>query len=228
LARPKLQGVDFPLIQKLVAENDKQRYQLLLESSDGTPLDASLASSLSDATAVWWIRANQGHTLKVESLELSPVNSPEELPIAVHGTNLKAWESISTQGLSKMLRNHIHLATGGPSSGGKSGMRANSQVLIYIDVPKAMAAGLKFFISVNGAVLSEGDANGFIAPEFFERVEFTGAKDPPAGGGGVARGGRGGRGKGKGRGRGRGGGSGGTGGDSEAVVGAGQTDAPST
>lgn len=89
-------------------------------------------------------------------------------------------------------------------------MRANSQVLIYIDVPKAMASGLKFELSANGVVLTTGDEKGFITPEFFERVEFTGAS-----GGGADRG-RGGagegeatRGKGRGsRGRGRGEGKG--------------------
>lgn len=52
-------------------------------------------------------------------------------------------------------------------------MRANSQVMIYIDVPKAMAAGLKFQLSSNGVVLTEGDDKGFISPELFERVEFN-------------------------------------------------------
>ena len=41
------------MIQKLVAENDKQRYQLLQEADE-------VAEG-----AIWWIRANQGHTLKV-------------------------------------------------------------------------------------------------------------------------------------------------------------------
>lgn len=52
-------------------------------------------------------------------------------------------------------------------------MRANSQVMIYIDVPKAMAAGLKFQLSSNGVVLTEGDDKGFISPELFERVEVN-------------------------------------------------------
>jgi len=164
LARPKLRGVDLATIQRLVAENDKQRYQLLHD------VDQEVSGSA--GSLIWWIRANQGHSLKVEALELQPITVPEELPLAVHGTNIKAWESISEQGLSRMKRNHVHLATGLPSSGVKSGMRANSQVLIYIDIPKAMAAGLKFYLSSNGVVLSEGDKNGFIPPELFERVEF--------------------------------------------------------
>ena len=51
------------------------------------------------------------------------------------------------------------------------GMRRSSQILIFIDVQKALAAGIKFFLSDNGVVLTEGDERGFLNPEFFERVE---------------------------------------------------------
>jgi hypothetical protein len=50
-------------------------------------------------------------------------------------------------------------------------MRKSSQILIHIDVQKALDAGLKFYLSTNGVVLSEGDENGFIAPAYFKRVE---------------------------------------------------------
>lgn len=51
-------------------------------------------------------------------------------------------------------------------------MRNSSQVLIFIDVRKALDAGIKFFISDNGVVLTEGDEQtGFLGPQFFSRVE---------------------------------------------------------
>ena len=56
-------------------------------------------------------------------------------------------------------------------------MRSSSEVLIYIDVAKAMAAGHKFFRSANGVVLSEGDDNGFIPPEYFARIELIQGED---------------------------------------------------
>lgn len=104
--------------------------------------------------------------------------------------------NIATQGLSKMGRNHIHLATGLPSSGVKSGahvyeglsnvissflipflilgMRANSAVMIYLDVPKAMEGGITFFLSANGVVLSPGNDEGIIPPEYFGNVVIKG------------------------------------------------------
>ena len=50
-------------------------------------------------------------------------------------------------------------------------MRKSSQVLIYIDLESALRAGLKFFVSQNGVVLTPGDERGFLAPEFFSKVE---------------------------------------------------------
>lgn len=50
-------------------------------------------------------------------------------------------------------------------------MRNNATVLIHIDVQKAMDSGLKFFVSDNGVVLTEGDSNGFLSPQFFSKVE---------------------------------------------------------
>ena len=80
-------------------------------------------------------------------LELKPITSIEDIPtgIAVHGTQLRAWSSIrmyilsrrflkdrpthliihvipGTQGLSKMGRNHIHLAQGVAGKGVISGI----------------------------------------------------------------------------------------------------------
>jgi hypothetical protein len=52
-----------------------------------------------------------------------------------------------------------------------TGMRNSAQVLIYIDVQKALDAGITFSLSENGVVLTEGDVRGFLSPEYFLRVE---------------------------------------------------------
>lgn len=50
-------------------------------------------------------------------------------------------------------------------------MRQSSQILVYVDVQKALDAGIKFSLSSNGVVLTEGDERGFLSPEYFARVE---------------------------------------------------------
>lgn len=144
--------------------------------------------------ADYLIRANQGHSIAVAADGLlEPITAETtKLPeMVVHGTTHAAWPLIlKSGGLKRMTRNHVHFATGLPAglrtmdNGGvkedeaeakrepvMSGMRNSSSILIYIDLPKALAAGLKFWRSENGVVLSEGDENGLIRTEFFKRAE---------------------------------------------------------
>lgn len=164
LASPMFKDVTFLQLQDMVNRDQKGRFHLMFEPQ----LPAS-----SHVPDVWWIRANQGHSMKDVKLDMRPILSAADILMAVHGTTRRAWESIATQGLSKMNRNHIHLAQGVPGSGVISGMRATAQILIFIDVQKALDAGIHFHLSENGVVLTEGDASGFLAPEFFQRVEYA-------------------------------------------------------
>jgi hypothetical protein len=51
------------------------------------------------------------------------------------------------------------------------GMRRDCDLLIHLDVGRALAAGYKFWISSNRVLLSEGNAGGFIPSQFFARAE---------------------------------------------------------
>ena len=55
-------------------------------------------------------------------------------------------------------------------------MRSSSQILIFIDVQKALDGGIKFYLSDNGVVLTAGNEKGFLPPEFFSRVETADRK----------------------------------------------------
>ena len=50
-------------------------------------------------------------------------------------------------------------------------MRHTSQILIYIDVQAALDAGIKFFVSDNGVILTPGNEKGILEPRFFLRTE---------------------------------------------------------
>lgn len=122
----------------------------------------------------WYIRANQGHSITtVDKVELVSLTTLADFPSnVVHGTNNQAWKKIKTTGLSRMNRLHIHMAGGRLGEDGIiSGMRANSQVYIYIDIPKALEAGIPFFKSSNNVILSPGNAEGFIPASFFLKIE---------------------------------------------------------
>lgn len=70
-----------------------------------------------------------------------------------------------------MNRQHIHLAIGLPSAGNViSGMRSSCQVAIYIDLPKAIKDGIKFYRSANDVILCPGNSDGFLRPKYFLKV----------------------------------------------------------
>lgn len=80
--------------------DQKGRYDLMYEPHGGS-------------TSAWWIRANQGHSMPVSlslawltktkylihivqdvTPDLRRVTMARELPVVVHGTTMRAWESI--------------------------------------------------------------------------------------------------------------------------------------
>jgi 2'-phosphotransferase len=105
---------------------------------------------------------------------MEKIISAEDYPTIIHGTNLGAWNSIAhdPKGLRRMNRNHMHFATGLLGQDGViSGMRQNCTVLIYVDLHKALDAGVEFFKSENGVVLTEGiDGTGCLPKEYFKTV----------------------------------------------------------
>ncbi|CAK1543298.1 unnamed protein product [Leptosia nina] len=155
LRHKKFRKYNFNDIKRVVDSNDKQRFKLRLNPS----------------TSLWEIKANQGHSIKsVKNSELIPIIQ-DKYPLVIHGTYLRNWDNIKIQGLSHMSRNHIHFAKGLPNDPNiKSGIRRDAQVLIYINLKKALQGGIKFFESENGVILTEGDANGFLKPEYFLRA----------------------------------------------------------
>ena len=49
-------------------------------------------------------------------------------------------------------------------------MRKSANIFIYINVQMALDAGVRFFLSSNGVVLTDGDESGYLHPRFFLRV----------------------------------------------------------
>lgn len=158
LAHPKYKGFTEEQIRAVVRDNDKQRYALAEE--DG----------------VTWIRANQGHSLPVQELELTPITSAQGLDTVIHGTFMSAWPSIKREGLSCMGRNHIHCAPGMPGESGViSGMRRSCEVFIFIDIAKALADGVKFYRSANSVILTEGK-DGTLPVTYFAKAVSAGGE----------------------------------------------------
>ncbi|XP_043374084.1 tRNA 2'-phosphotransferase 1 isoform X3 [Dermochelys coriacea] len=138
LSLPRFRGVSVADVRHVVETNEKRRFALRPHPSDGR----------------LQIRANQGHSLQqVSELELIPLLEPTALPQTIaHGTYLRHWPAICRGGLSRMGRNHIHLAPGLPGDG------------------PVLSDGIQFYRSANGVILTPGDAEGLLPPRYFQRV----------------------------------------------------------
>ncbi|KAK1262545.1 hypothetical protein QJS04_geneDACA020527 [Acorus gramineus] len=142
-------------IKEAVRRDNKQRFSLLEENGE------------------LFIRANQGHTITTISSEglLKPILSPDEAAVCVHGTYRKNLDSILQSGLNRMTRLHVHFSSGLPTDGEViSGMRKNVNVLIFLDVRKAIEEGMKLYMSDNKVILTEG-FNGVVPVKYFEKIE---------------------------------------------------------
>ncbi|RFU79942.1 trna 2`-phosphotransferase [Trichoderma arundinaceum] len=211
-------------IKNVVASNEKQRFTMKLKTS--ISMEPSSPEDDDAAPSHYLIRANQGHSIKIESAALlEPVtlevgNVP---PRVLHGTYFAFWPIIEESGgLKVMRRNHIHCSTGTPEEGVLSGMREDAELVIEIDVEKSLQEGIQWWKSDNGVLLTEGGEDGLLSTRFFKKVtgrnidigvlweegerlsglpEGIKAIVPPGKGpgGGGRRGGGGGRGRGRGR-----------------------------
>ena len=116
-----------------------------------------------------FIRANQGHSVKIidDDKLLKKIASPIEG--CFHGTYKNVIEKIKTEGLSRMTRKHIHISK---SIDSKSGSRPNCNTRIFINMEKALNDGYNFYESDNGVILTPGNSDGFLPPEYFKEIVF--------------------------------------------------------
>jgi putative RNA 2'-phosphotransferase len=118
----------------MAERNDKQRFSI---SADFTK-----------------IRANQGHSIKVD-LKLEPVENPP--PFLFHGTARKNISSIMKDGLLKSGRQYVHLSYGSDTAlnVGSRHERNGTPAMFVVDTKVAMDGGQKFYISDNKVWLAD-------------------------------------------------------------------------
>jgi 2'-phosphotransferase len=170
--RLKSLQVTFEDIKTAVTDNAKQRFSMKVNPALTTPPNPD-----SEVPSDWIIRANQGHSIAIESaallvpITLKTGNIPE---IVVHGTYYAFYQTIiESGGLKKMGRNHIHFSTGLPEDkqGVISGMRSDTEILIYVDIEKSLRdGGTSWWISENGVVLTEGNGDGLLPSKYWKKV----------------------------------------------------------
>lgn len=121
------------------------------------------------------IKATQGHTISIsdDSLTEITLEKAHTYDAVCHGTYYKVLNLIQQYGLCKMKRQHIHMTASDrvdASIGVISGFRASTEVLVYIDIVKAVSEGLKFFVSENNVILCAGNQEGYLLPQYFKKI----------------------------------------------------------
>jgi 2'-phosphotransferase len=151
LAHQLFKSYSVETIRKVVVSSDKKRFELIFE--DGIEL----------------IRAAQGHSMALEAIKYELITDPSLYPNVIHGTYSEVLPLILEQGLKRMARTHIHFAPALPENGVISGMRGSADIVIYIDMAKAMQDGIEFHLSSNQVILTTG-IDGCLPPRYFMRI----------------------------------------------------------
>lgn len=100
------------------------------------------------------IRANQGHSIKVD-LGLKEETPPK---ILYHGTNSRFLEAILKEGLKPMARHHVHLSADletAENVGGRRLKDGTSTHVFHISTEQMLKDGIKFYKSENGVWLTD-------------------------------------------------------------------------
>lgn len=121
--------IDMKVLEEIVSSDNKQRYSF---NEDKT-----------------LIRANQGHSIKVD-VELERAVPPDVL---YHGTAVRFTESINEQGLISKSRLYVHLSKD-YATAINVGRRHGKPIVYEVDCARMVKDGYEFFISVNGVWLT--------------------------------------------------------------------------
>ena len=112
-------------VVRVVNLNDKQRFALR-KRNDG-------CSEL---------RANQGHSMPSISVDMVRLSSATAPPMALHGTYHRAWPLIRMGGLSKMNRQHVHMARALPGASGVPAWSNAALGRVLLPTPHVLVATL--------------------------------------------------------------------------------------
>ncbi|KAF8455923.1 KptA family-domain-containing protein [Terfezia claveryi] len=173
--------VPIPLKKNIENVGTSTTTTFLSNSTTITTSTLSLNPSFTNTPSSYLIRATQGHSIPLSStnLQLTPITTTNLPPHCIHGTFYPFLDLIlASGGLKAMGRNHIHFAPNLPQNSTViSGMRRDAQLLFYIDLPKASAAGIPFWRSENEVILSEGDAEkgGLLGMEYVQKIVDIGS-----------------------------------------------------
>jgi len=126
-------------IEEIIEQSEKKRFQI--ENSK--------------------IRAFYGHSIDDKIIMKLAVDLP---PILFHGTNLRAYNAIKTEGLIKKKRQYVHLSDNMETAILVGKRTSSKPIIVKIDAKSAQNGGVKFYKS-GDMYLAD-----YIPPKFIKKV----------------------------------------------------------
>ena len=149
-------------IRKIVELDDKERFSMATDEVSGKTK----------------VRANHGHGIPgivVTERKLTARDAPGAV---IHLTTQEAWKSIQLEGLSPLQRNCIDFVRRLPMPGEKvAGVREDADVCIFVDTAKAIDAGITFSVTPSGVIVTEGDEEHRLPPQYFKKVMHLNSRE---------------------------------------------------
>lgn len=134
--------ISFNELQNIVDNNNKKRFSFNKDKSK--------------------IRANQGHSIKVD-VELKKSTPPKYL---YHGTTIKKSKLIKKNGILKMKRNHVHLSKDYETAlniAERYSTNNDKPFIFKINTTPMILDNVNFYLSVNGVWLVD-----FVDPKYLK------------------------------------------------------------
>ncbi|EAU90221.2 hypothetical protein CC1G_05759 [Coprinopsis cinerea okayama7 len=173
---------DFQQFKELVEQGGPERFYFTLEPEVHAALERQ---------KLWWIRKTAQKLKKNKDDAITRILDPVYLRHAIYKAPSSEWDHLRTNGIRPVTRKGlivlsprqtIEEKTGSigvffagmlklTNSGGPDRNPVNTSfIYINLDVEKAMRAGVDFYKSRAGNVLSPGNRQGVITPDLFKDV----------------------------------------------------------
>lgn len=104
---------------------------------------------------------------------MRPIKSENDVPFVLHGNFYQNWPDIRTKGLRRDNRHYIPCVSYVPSRFGGAAASRSYEIHIYLKVGKLLKDGMRLLCLQKGQVLCSTNKNGFITPDYFEKVIDT-------------------------------------------------------
>ncbi|KAG2011369.1 hypothetical protein CC2G_011496 [Coprinopsis cinerea AmutBmut pab1-1] len=154
---------DFQQFKELVEQGGPERFYFTLEPEVHAALERQ---------KLWWIRKTAQKLKKNKDDAITRILDPVYLRHAIYKAPSSEWDHLRTNGIRPVTRKGLIVLSPRQTIEEKTDRNPVNTSFIYInlDVEKAMRAGVDFYKSRAGNVLSPGNRQGVITPDLFKDV----------------------------------------------------------